>query len=343
MKTLSCFGSDKSWRYKPFDFVWSWSSFFARVIHPFSVASFCIAWMVVFVVNTPSCELHAADLTLEISGADRERIEQVGLIHRWDADGNAVKPLDTKQKIESPAFDYIAKRSGTGKTDRWIFQDLEPGRYDVVLLGANYLRIDGYGYPPVLEFDPFMGAVSATRPALRAWVANDVVRSRHYENIVQPLTVGDDVSGAEDEPVLVLENAKVSKSELDPKRKVRLEEGEADEFDDGTEDTSTQPEVIRTLVMLIRDEVTSYEGEMPDAATIRHEVWQYTYHYGGYQKEKRTRVFDRAILPRDELRRWTWLWDARLGDVVIDSAGDSRTLRWTMPDLSKREIPGLYP
>lgn len=318
-------------------------SIIPKMTKPMGIASVRVVLILLLLANVASRELCAADLVLEILGAGRERIERVGLIHRWDADGNAVKPLDTKQKIESPALDQVAERAASGGTDRWVFRNLKPGRYDLVLLGTDHLRMDGYGYPPVLEFDPFMSAVSATQPALRAWVANDIVRSRHYENIVRPLTVGDAVQGPEDEPKRVYENAKVTSAELESQRKVRLEEGEVDEFDDGTEDSSTRPEAIRTLVMLVRDEATSYEGEMPGAVTIRHEVWQYSYHYGGYQKEKRTRVFDRVILPRDELRRWTWLWDARLGDIVVESEGDSRTIRWTMPDLQKREIPGLYP
>ena len=74
---------------------------------------------------------------------------------------------------------------------------------------------------------------------------------------------------------------------------------------------------IRVLVMLLRDKPTSYEGDFPGAATIRHEIWQYSWNYGGWQKEKRTKVMDRLILNRDELRKWTWLWDAKLGGIEV--------------------------
>ena len=75
--------------------------------------------------------------------------------------------------------------------------------------------------------------------------------------------------------------------------------------------------MVRVLVMLIRDKPTSYEGEMHGAATMRHEIWQYSWNYGGWQKEKRTKVLDRVILPRDEFRQWTWLWDPKLGGVEV--------------------------
>ncbi|MDO4558351.1 MAG: hypothetical protein Q4C47_05245 [Planctomycetia bacterium] len=282
-------------------------------------------------------ESSAIELTIELSGPRTDQVGQIVLVQRWDADGNATRKPDTKQKIGAPVHDAVAERVST---DRWTFRDLKPGRYDVIILGVDHLRIDGYDYPPVLEFDPFLSGMSATTPALRHWVARDIVRSRHYENIVEPLTIGDDTETPEDEIPRVLTTMRVTESELDPQKDVSLEEGEEGSFDDGTDDgLDDRPGVIRVLVALIRDEVTSHTA---DAATIRHEVWQYTYRYGGYQKEKRTRVFDRVILPRDELRKWTWLWDPRLGGLSLHSEGDSRTLRYRMPDLEKRELPGLY-
>lgn len=71
---------------------------------------------------------------------------------------------------------------------------------------------------------------------------------------------------------------------------------------------------VRVLVMLIRDQPTSLA---PGVGTIRHEVWQYTWQYGGWQKEKRTKVLDRILMPVDELRRWTWLWDPELGGIEV--------------------------
>jgi hypothetical protein len=99
---------------------------------------------------------------------------------------------------------------------------------------------------------------------------------------------------------------------------------------------------VRVLMMLIRDKTTSYEGEMPGAATIRHEIWQYSWNYGGWQKEKRTKVMDRLILTRDELRKWTWLWDPKLGGVEV--GGQPLRIKYDLPKPSdERQLKGLYP
>ncbi len=99
---------------------------------------------------------------------------------------------------------------------------------------------------------------------------------------------------------------------------------------------------IRVLMMLIRDKTTSYEGEMPGAATMRHEIWQYSWNYGGWQKEKRTKVMDRVILTREELRKWTWLWDPKLGGVEV--GGQPLRIKYDLPKPSdEKTLKGLYP
>ena len=96
---------------------------------------------------------------------------------------------------------------------------------------------------------------------------------------------------------------------------------------------------VRVLVMLVRDKPTSYK---PGVGTIRHEIWQYTYRYGGWQKEKRTKVIDRILLPVGELRRWTWLWDARLGGIEVKDS--PVTIKYQLPKRSdKKKLQGLYP
>ncbi len=48
------------------------------------------------------------------------------------------------------------------------------------------------------------------------------------------------------------------------------------------------------------------------------------------------------MLPRDELRKWTWLWDPALGG--IDVKDQPLTIRYEMPKPSgKRRLEGLYP
>ena len=98
---------------------------------------------------------------------------------------------------------------------------------------------------------------------------------------------------------------------------------------------------VRVLMMLIRNKPTTYD-EMPNAATIRHEIWQYSWNYGGWQKEKRTKVMDRAILNRDDLRKWTWLWDPKLGGIDVGSRPIS--IQYQLPKSSGgRKLKGLYP
>jgi hypothetical protein len=99
---------------------------------------------------------------------------------------------------------------------------------------------------------------------------------------------------------------------------------------------------VRVLVMLVRDKPTSYEGDLLGAATIRHEIWQYSWNYGGWQKEKRTKVMDRVILHRDELRKWTWLWDPKLGGV--DMRDKPMAIEYILPRPSgEKKLKGLYP
>jgi hypothetical protein len=103
---------------------------------------------------------------------------------------------------------------------------------------------------------------------------------------------------------------------------------------------SGNKKIVRILVMLIRDKPTTYT-DVPNAATIRHELWQYTWNYGGWQKEKRTKVMDRILMPREELRKWTWLWDIKLGGLEVGNT--PMHFKYTLPTSSDKELKGLYP
>jgi len=100
--------------------------------------------------------------------------------------------------------------------------------------------------------------------------------------------------------------------------------------------------VVRILVQLIRDKPTSYEADSPGAATMRHEIWQYTWNYGGWQKEKRTKVLDRVLLHRDELRKWTWLWDPKLGGIEMTEKPVELKYEIATP-LNSSKLKGLLP
>ncbi|NLF09516.1 MAG: hypothetical protein GX594_16280, partial [Pirellulaceae bacterium] len=77
------------------------------------------------------------------------------------------------------------------------------------------------------------------------------------------------------------------------------------------------------------------------AATARHEIWQFTWRYGGWAKEKRTRVLNRQMLHRDELHRWTWLWTPDLGG--IDVAEQSVEIEFDLSEKSQERLKGLRP
>ncbi|WP_347242947.1 hypothetical protein [Thermogutta sp.] len=128
----------------------------------------------------PSRNMGAGTLTLRIKGAPPLRL--VGVIQRWDQDGNPVKPVDPKAKIDAP--DCIpAKQTANGV---WQIEKLAPGRYDVVILGQAKLRIDGFDFPPVLEFDPFFSGTSEVSDEHREEIESQIRNSRYYENKVEP-------------------------------------------------------------------------------------------------------------------------------------------------------------
>jgi hypothetical protein len=191
----------------------------------------------------------------------------VGAFARWDADGNPRVPVNPQAKIGAPeVFAKAVHQSG----NRWRFTDLAPGRYDLVIL-AGRVRVEGFHYPPLREFDPFLPADAIAPEEAREWILKDIAQSRHYENKVCPLYLaGDDKQ-------------------------------------------------VRVLVQLVRDQPTSYDGEFGQpVATIRHEVWQYTFQYGGWVRDRQAKVLDRMLMARKELHRWTWVWEPKLGIRVAE-------------------------
>jgi hypothetical protein len=230
----------------------------------------------------------AATLTVDLG--NMKEVTFVGALDRWDVDGNHRTPVNPKATIDAPEVDAVAVAAGSGT---WVFKDLKPGTYDLVIMTPQRVRIEGFTYVPVLEFDPFIPPDAKLDEEVRQWIDKDIRSSRHYENKVVPLYLGGN------------------------------------------------DKVARVLVMLIRDKPTSYEGEFPGAATMRFEVWQYTWKYGGWQKERRTKVLHRVLLRRDELRRWTWVWDPKLGGIEVKDS--PVTVRYQAPTPSEEKLKGLYP
>jgi len=268
---------------------------FIRVCFGFRISDFgfripCIV-LAILAWTGPSIA-SAAKVTVEIKNG--QNVTFVGAFHRWDQDGNFRKKVNPKAKIDAPEVDYTAAK---GSSTQWVFKDLPPGKYDLVILAGERTRIEGFEFAPVLEFDPFYPGDAATDEEAREAITDHIKKSPQYENKVVPLYLG---------------------------------QGKGDK----------QP--VRVLMMLIRDKVTSYEGDMPGAATMRFEIWQYTWQYGGWAKDKRTKVMHRVILHRDELRKWTWLWDPKLGGIEVEKA--PLAIEYQMPSASAdKRLKGLYP
>jgi hypothetical protein len=75
---------------------------------------------------------------------------------------------------------------------------------------------------------------------------------------------------------------------------------------------------------------------------MRFEVWQYTWNYGGWVKERRTRVLHRVLLQVSELRQWTWLWEPKLGGIEVKDA--PITVDYKLPTAAESaKLKGLRP
>jgi hypothetical protein len=251
--------------------------------------AFCLLLGIVALLGVGA--IGAAEVTVELG--ESQGVTLVGAVRRWDQDGNARRKVDTKAKIDAPQTDATADDAGE---NRWVFKDLPAGKYDLVIVaperaGKGPLRIEGWSYAPVREFDPFFPPDATTDDETRKLITDHIAKSRQYENKVEPLAMGGD------------------------------------------------KQAVRVLMMLIRDQPTSYE---PGLGSIRHELWQYTYRYGGWQKEQRTHVLDRIMMPVAELRKWTWLWDAKLGGIEVKDSPMS--IEYRLPTQSdEKKLKGLHP
>jgi hypothetical protein len=145
---------------------------------------YAIAFVVFSLLVSPLC---AADLTVELTGG--EDVTFLGAIARFDADGNLRKLPDAKAKIDSPAVDAVAERSSTGT---WTFKNLPADKYDFVLLLKGGIRIEGFQFAPVKEFDPFLSPDAKPDDDARQFIVADIEKSQHYENKVESLYLSGD-------------------------------------------------------------------------------------------------------------------------------------------------------
>lgn len=230
----------------------------------------------------------AAKLVVDLTNG--KDVTFVGAVARWDEDGNPLRLVDPKAKIDAPVVDAKAAQTSDSQ---WTFKNLPRGKYDLVILAKNRVRTEGFQFAPVKEFDPFFTPTDTVEDETRDTILGEIAGSKHYENKVEPLYLAGD------------------------------------------------KKAVRVLMMLVRDKTTSYEADSPGAATIRHEIWQFTWNHGGWQKERRTHVLDRILLNRDELHQWTWLWAPKLGGIDIGS--QSKTIKFELPSSSDKQLKGLTP
>jgi hypothetical protein len=129
----------------------------------------------------------AGELVVDLGRS--EGVTFVGALDRWDRDGGPRKPVDPGAKIDRPEVTARAERLAG---NRWAFHKLPAGRYDLVILAGERVRVEGFHYPPVAEFDRFLPPGSAAPEDARDAILRDVAQSRHYENKVAPLYLGGD-------------------------------------------------------------------------------------------------------------------------------------------------------
>jgi hypothetical protein len=231
----------------------------------------------------------AADLTLDLGTSTG--VTFVGATARWDERGLPLRSVDPKARIDVPA---VTARAERGAGQKWVFRSLPPGRYDLVVI-AGRVRVEGFHYPPIAEFDRVL-APTATAPAdVREEIVNDIGKAKHYENKVAPLFLAGD------------------------------------------------EKQVRVFVQLVRDQPTTFDADFGQpAATIRHEVWQYVNRYGGWTKDRRTRVLDRHLLARRDLHGWTWAWEPALGGLFVQDKPVE--MAYELPkSLDRRRLRGWLP
>ena len=61
-----------------------------------------------------------------------------------------------------------------------------------MILLKGRVRIEGFHYPPVLEFDEFLTYKDGLKDEARQAISSDIAQSRHYENKVAPLYMSGD-------------------------------------------------------------------------------------------------------------------------------------------------------
>jgi hypothetical protein len=65
------------------------------------------------------------------------------------------------------------------------------------------------------------------------------------------------------------------------------------------------------------------------AATVTHEVWQYTNRYGTWSKERKPKILNRLLLADKEFQYWTRVWEPAFGGIAVKTG--SVRVSYTLP------------
>lgn len=260
----------------------------------------------------------AGTLTVQLNGA-HDGVTFVGAVYRWDPDGlpkkadgsprvaaqRAVQP-----KIHEPWTDYQAVNNGGGQ---WVFKSMLPGTYDIVVIKEDAKqRFEGWRFAPVLDFEAFF-------PPDAGVFCDKEVNGKNEKT--------------EDAESLAFVDKQIRQSKHYENKVIPLY------FGGSYKKGQIRPKQIRALVLLLRDIGQTLDST---SATMRFEIWEFEDRTGGYVKQKRTHLLERLIMPLQELRRWTWLWDPALGNINVEKTGTT-TVEYSIPDPQNTELKGLMP
>ena len=158
---------------------------------------------------------------------------------------------------------------------------LPPGKYDLVILAGPRLRIEGWQYAPVKEFDPFFPPTATTDDETRDFITDDIAKSPHYENKLVAACHGRRQEGGP------------RAGDVDTRQADQLRERQPRGGHHAARDMAVFLELRRLA------EGAAHPRAGPHFA------------------------------PRDELRKWTWLWDPKLGGIEVTS--QDATIKYELP------------
>lgn len=100
---------------------------------------------------------------------------------------------------------------------------------------------------------------------------------------------------------------------------------------------------VRVLMQLLRDDKTSFDQQFgAPVATLRYEIWQFNNNFGGWTRDKHSKVLHRILDAKSNVRKKEWLWVRELGGHTLREDDSSIQLKYRLPKQTKT-LPGLHP